>query len=55
MRHYTDCSHKKQYRTEREAERVAEDQMSRNRGLQLRVYYCDNCLNYHLTSKPQRY
>jgi hypothetical protein len=55
MRNYVDCSQKRQYQTETEAERVAEHQMSQNPGLQLRVYCCDTCQSYHLTSKPQRY
>ncbi len=55
MRYNADCSRKRQYRTETEAERVAEHQMSLNRGLDLRVYYCDTCQSYHLTSKPQLY
>lgn len=54
MSHYADCSQKRKYGTKAEAERVAEHQMSRNPGLLLRVYYCDTCQDYHLTSKPQR-
>ncbi len=55
MRYYADCSRKQQYRTKIEAEQVAEHQMSMNYGLVLRVYYCDTCHSYHLTSKPQQY
>ena len=55
MHSFTDCSHKNQYRTETEAERVADHQMSLRPGLQLRVYRCDSCQSYHLTSKPRRY
>jgi hypothetical protein len=50
-----DCSRKRRYETEREAEEVAEHEMGLNPGLVLRVYYCAICRAYHLTSKPRRY
>ncbi len=52
---YADCSQKRQYGTQAEAKRVADHRMSQSQGLQLRVYYCDNCQSYHLTSKPPHY
>jgi rubrerythrin len=55
MRRFVNCSHKRAYRTKREATEVAEHQMQRNRGLVLRVYTCPICGDYHLTSKPPRY
>jgi hypothetical protein len=50
-----DCSRKRRYPTEWEAEQVAEYQMSLNPGLILRVYYCAACGSYHLTHKPRRF
>jgi hypothetical protein len=50
-----DCSHKRRYESEQEARAVAEHQMSLNPGRVLRVYRCDRCWKYHLTSKPRRY
>lgn len=47
-----DCSHKRAYESEYEAQRVAEHQMGKTPGLELRVYECDGCEKYHLTSKP---
>ena len=54
MQRFVDCSHKRAYRTEREATEVAEHQMQRNPGLVLRVYTCPSCGYYHLTSKLPR-
>lgn len=48
---YVDCSHKRAYSTREEAERVAVHQMSLHPGRDLRVYDCDQCGKYHLTSK----
>lgn len=47
----SDCSGKRGYRTEQEANEVAAHQMSLNPGLALRVYCCD-CGMYHLTKTP---
>jgi hypothetical protein len=52
MRRFVDCSHKREYETEEEAEAVARHQMSLHPGLVLRVYYCENCWKFHLTSTP---
>lgn len=50
-----DCSHKRAYETEEEAEQVAEHQMAQDENLSLRVYYCQRCSMYHLTHKPRRF
>jgi len=55
MLRVADCSRKRGYETEREAEEVAGHQMGLHPGLVLRVYYCEMCWKYHLTSKPPRY
>ena len=52
---YVDCSQKRAYKTEREAEEVAAHQMSLHREKDLRVYECDQCYSYHLTSKPKHW
>lgn len=49
-----DCFRKRGYETEHEADEVAAHQMSLHPGLELRVYLCDTCRRYHLTSKPRR-
>lgn len=47
----TSCSLvKKSYKTEDEAKKTAEIQMLVNQGLELKVYKCDLCNYWHLTS-----
>lgn len=53
--YHSTCSTKRIYFSQAEAESVADHQMSVNYGLSLRVYYCDVCRAFHLTSKPRRY
>ena len=55
MLQVADCSRKRSYSTEWEAEQAAEYQMSLNPGLVLRVYHCSSCGCYHLTHKPRRF
>ncbi len=55
MKRIPDCSHKRAYETEEEAQEVAGDQMEQAEGLLLRVYRCEGCEMYHLTHKPKRF
>lgn len=42
------CLRKKRYRTTTVAFKVA-DKVKKERGTSLHVYYCKNCLGFHLT------
>ncbi len=44
------CMTKTRYRTESRAKAVAE-QVNIKRGVQLRHYYCNECLGFHLTKQ----
>lgn len=44
------CVTKKRYNTEARAKTVAE-QVNTKRGVQLRHYYCKECLGFHLTKQ----
>lgn len=44
------CDAKRKYRSQNEAEKVAEIQMLSNQGLELGVYKCNLCSGWHLTS-----
>lgn len=44
------CESKRKYRSQNEAEKIAEIQMLANQGLELGVYKCDLCSGWHLTS-----
>lgn len=44
------CNNKQRYRSQNEAEKVAEIQMLINQNLELDVYRCDYCRGWHLTS-----
>ena len=55
MNHLRNCYSKRAYHSELQAEGVAEHQMGLHPGLVLRVYHCDICGKYHLTSKPPRH
>jgi hypothetical protein len=50
-----DCSRKRAYLNEQEARDTAEHQMGLHPNLVLRVYFCDGCRTYHLTSKHHGY
>ncbi len=45
----TSCRQKNSYRTQAEAERAAEIQMLSNMSLELDVYHCPVCQQWHLT------
>lgn len=46
-------SNKVCFRSHDAAMRAARRQMSKHRGMMLRVYRCDECKSWHLTSMPQ--
>jgi hypothetical protein len=48
------CSDKRPYRSEREALNAAELQMLAHPALELSVYKCDQCSNWHLTRRTPK-
>lgn len=52
MRVWRECASKKFYRTQSEAQRIA-NIIFMDRGLKLRVYSCPRCGMYHLTKNTQ--
>jgi len=48
------CKSKIQYRTRKQAEEFARF-LKRTKGVISYLYVCDDCLNWHLTTKPTRF
>ncbi|HMH70592.1 MAG TPA: hypothetical protein VK502_04275 [Candidatus Saccharimonadales bacterium] len=48
------CEDKRRFRSEKDALETAEHQMLINPGLELGVYKCHFCSNWHLTSQAKR-
>lgn len=51
---YGSCFRKKIYRTIEYAQKEAK-RLSRVNGIELYIYWCPLCLNYHLTKQKQKY
>lgn len=50
---YYSCASKHSYRSQSEARKYA-NRLEQARGKKLRVYFCEICQRWHLTSKPLR-